>query len=120
MLYTTKVVSRDTPMNHPNGNQISDSIWSVPGFTGWWDTAEDVSLEHPHGYFLGSLDDGWALDSLKESFLAGKSPAEAIEEAIDGYDPTPDYLWDNSGGEPPVTLAEMHHSAWVQKQELNS
>ena len=94
MLYTTKVVSRDTPMNHPNGNQISDSIWSVPGFTGWWDTAEDVSLEHPHGYFLGSLDDGWTLDSLKESFLAGKSPAEAIKEAIDGYDPTPDTPYD--------------------------
>ena len=36
-----------------------------------------------------NLDDGWTLD-FQESFLAGMTPAQAIEEAIDGYDPTPD------------------------------
>lgn len=27
------------------------------------------------------------------------------------YDPTPQYLWDNSGGEPPVTQSEIHEIA---------
>lgn len=31
------------------------------------------------------------------------------------YDPTPYYLWDNSGGEPPVTLDEMHTAAYNRK-----
>jgi hypothetical protein len=36
------------------------------------------------------------------------------------YDPTPQYLYDNTGGEPPVTMAEMHASAWQQHQEMHS
>ena len=36
------------------------------------------------------------------------------------YDPTPQYLYDNTGGEPPVTMAEMHASAWKQHQEMHS
>lgn len=31
------------------------------------------------------------------------------------YDPSPYYLWDNSGGEPPVTLDEMHTAAYKRK-----
>ena len=31
------------------------------------------------------------------------------------YDPSPYYLWDNSGGEPPVTLDEMHTDAYDRK-----
>ena len=42
-----------------------------------------------------------------------------IEHDLD-YDPTPQYLYDNTGGEPPVTMAEMHASAWQQHQELHS
>jgi len=34
-------------------------------------------------------------------------------------DPTPQYLYDNTGGEPPVTMAEMHACAWQQHQELH-
>ena len=37
-----------------------------------------------------------------------------IENELD-FDPTPQYLWDNSGGEPPVTLAEMHTDAYNRK-----
>ena len=36
------------------------------------------------------------------------------------YDPTPQHLWDATGGEPPVTMAEMHASAWQQHQEMHS
>jgi hypothetical protein len=31
------------------------------------------------------------------------------------YDPSPYYLWDDTGGEPPVTLDEMHTAAYNQK-----
>jgi len=31
------------------------------------------------------------------------------------HDPSPYYLWDNSGGEPPVTLDEMHTDAYNRK-----
>ena len=31
------------------------------------------------------------------------------------YDQSPYYLWDNSGGEPPVTLDEMHTDAYNRK-----
>jgi len=40
-----------------------------------------------------------------------------IENELD-YDPTPQYLWDDSGGEPPVTLDEMHTEAYKQKYSL--
>ena len=36
------------------------------------------------------------------------------------YDPSPYYLWDNSGGEPPVTLDEMHTAAYNQKLKYKS
>jgi hypothetical protein len=37
-----------------------------------------------------------------------------LENELD-FDPTPQHLWDNSGGEPPVTLAEMHTAAYNRK-----
>ena len=42
-----------------------------------------------------------------------------IEHDLD-YDPTPQYLYDNTGGEPPVTMAETHACAWQQHQEMHS
>ena len=37
-----------------------------------------------------------------------------LENELD-FDPTPQYLWDDSGGEPPITLDEMHTAAYNQK-----
>ena len=37
-----------------------------------------------------------------------------LENELD-YDPSPYYLWDDSGGEPPVTLDEMHTAAYNRK-----
>ena len=37
-----------------------------------------------------------------------------LENELD-YDPTPQYLWDDTGGEPPVTLDEMHTAAFNRK-----
>jgi hypothetical protein len=42
-----------------------------------------------------------------------------IENELD-YDPTPQFLYDNDGGEPPMTAAEVHHVAWVQHQAMHS
>jgi hypothetical protein len=42
-----------------------------------------------------------------------------LENEIE-HDPTPQYLYDNTGGEPPVTMAEMHACAWQQHQEMHS
>tara|TARA_R100000278_G_scaffold51053_2_gene43293 strand:- start:317 stop:604 length:288 start_codon:yes stop_codon:yes gene_type:complete len=40
-----------------------------------------------------------------------------LENELD-FDPTPQYLWDDSGGEPPVTLDEMHTAAYNRKYNL--
>ncbi len=37
-----------------------------------------------------------------------------LENELD-FDPSPQYLWDNTGGEPPVTLDEMHTAAYNRK-----
>ena len=37
-----------------------------------------------------------------------------LENELD-FDPTPQHLWDNTGGEPPVTLDEMHTDAYNRK-----
>ena len=37
-----------------------------------------------------------------------------LENELD-FDPTPQYLWDDTGGEPPVTLDEMHTDAYSRK-----
>ena len=42
-----------------------------------------------------------------------------LENELD-FDPTPQYLYDDTGGEPPVTLDEMHTAAWQQHREMHS
>ena len=37
-----------------------------------------------------------------------------LENELD-FDPTPQHLWDDTGGEPPVTLDEMHTDAYNRK-----
>ena len=37
-----------------------------------------------------------------------------LENELD-FDPTPQYLWDDTGGESPVTLDEMHTAAYNRK-----
>ena len=42
-----------------------------------------------------------------------------LENELD-FDPTPEHPWDDSGGEPPITLDEMHTAAWQQHREMHS
>ena len=37
-----------------------------------------------------------------------------LENELD-FDPSPQYLWDDTGGESPVTLDEMHTAAYNRK-----
>ena len=37
-----------------------------------------------------------------------------LENELD-FDPTPEHLWDLTGGEPPITLDEMHTEAYNRK-----
>ncbi len=43
----------------------------------------------------------------------------SLENEID-YDPTPQYLYDNTGGEPPVTVDEMYEIAKAHSKLLHS
>jgi hypothetical protein len=42
-----------------------------------------------------------------------------IEDIVD-YDPTPQYLYDNSGGEVPMTANERLSAAWKEHLQLHS
>jgi len=42
-----------------------------------------------------------------------------IEDIVD-YDPTPQYLYDNSGGEAPMTANERLSVAWKEHLNLHS
>ena len=52
--------------------------------------------------------------SMKELLESEIIPQLENEIELD-YDPSPYHLWDNSGGEPPVTLDEMHTDAYNRK-----
>ena len=54
-----------------------------------------------------------ATDSLEEAI-------ESLERFVALDDPTPQNLWDHSGGEPPMTLDEMHKQAWNDKMKYKS
>lgn len=58
----------------------------------------------------------WSLEIIEDEILP------ALEKFLEAWDddPSPQYLYDHSGGEPPVTAAEMHTAAWKQHQEMHS
>lgn len=59
---------------------------------------------------------GEVIETIEDELLPS---IEKLMEIWD-YDPTPQYLYDNTGGEPPVTAAEFYAAAWKQHQELHS
>ena len=56
---------------------------------------------------------------MNETFCTGQT--DDLNEAYDlmndiyDYDPTPQHLWDDTGGEPPVTMNEMYNQAYKEK-----
>ena len=56
---------------------------------------------------------------MDESFSTGQvddlNEAYDLMTAIYEYDPTPQHLYDDSGGEPPITMNEMVNQAYKEK-----
>jgi hypothetical protein len=69
--------------------------------------AEDERRWEPDQEFTGGL------NSVISEFLY------EVQEHND-YDPTPQFLYDNDGGEPPVTADEMWQTDFRKKQEFHS
>jgi len=51
-------------------------------------------------------------------FIQADKHDEQEEILDDDYDPTPYYLYDDTGGEPPMSADERHREAWEEKQRL--
>ena len=58
----------------------------------------------------------WMIEAIEDDL---QPVIEKVMEVLD-YDPTPQYLYDNDGGEPPLSADERHAAAWRQHQELHS
>ena len=58
----------------------------------------------------------WSMEIIEDEIL----PALEKFLAVWDDDPTPQYLYDNDGGEPPVSAAERHQAAWEQHKALHS
>lgn len=58
----------------------------------------------------------WLIECIEDEVVPG---IEKFLEMMDD-DPTPQYLYDHSGGEPPITMSEIHSNAWKEHQEAHS
>jgi len=58
----------------------------------------------------------WSMEIIEDEIL----PALEKFLAVWDDDPTPQYLYDNDGGEPPISAAERHQAAWEQHKALHS
>ena len=55
---------------------------------------------------------------VDDVFIQADKHDEQEEILDDDYDPTPYYLYDDTGGEPPMSADERHREAWEEKQRL--
>jgi hypothetical protein len=65
------------------------------------------------------IETGSDLDELIFLIKKADEEAEEIEIRLYEYDPTPEFLYDDFGGEPPMSSSERWQSAFNQKQELH-
>ena len=67
-----------------------ETCFDSPAFCAWWDAADAYINNDSYIYScMGCPDDGWALDCLVDCYNRGMEPGPAVEETVDGYDPTP-------------------------------
>lgn len=55
---------------------------------------------------------------VDDVFIEADKHDEQEEILDDDYDPTPYYLYDDTGGEPPMSADERNREAWEEKQRL--
>ena len=65
-----------------------DTCWDDQAFCAFWDAADGFLFDSGWGSTIGSIDDGWALISLLDSFHNGTTPEAAVQEVIDGWEPS--------------------------------
>ena len=58
----------------------------------------------------------WSIEIIEDEILP------ALEKFLEAWDddPTPQYLYDNTGGEPAMSSAEMLNASWKQHLEAHS
>ena len=78
---------------------------------------EDYVMHSPKD--VKQLDTNYEKDiKVDDVFIEADKHDEQEEILDDDYDPTPQYLWDDTGGEPPMSADERHKEAWEEKQRL--
>lgn len=60
------------------------------------------------------------IESTDHELLALLEEVIPLLEAFNNYDPTPQYLYDDTGGEPPMSSHERWHAGFIEHQRLHS
>jgi hypothetical protein len=63
---------------------------------------------------------GHDLDELFDIMTEAWNEAREFSVEVGQHDPTPQYLYDNDGGEPAISANERHSQAFAQHQALHS
>jgi hypothetical protein len=70
-----------------------ETCWNDQAFCAWWDAAHAHQLNDDWAWqTLGTPDDGWALDALLDRFHEGMTPEAAIDEIVEGWEPSDDEM----------------------------
>jgi hypothetical protein len=71
----------------------AETCFDCPAFCAWWDAAHQYQLQDWDSYCLvGTPDEGWALDALLDRYQEGMTPQAAIDEIVDGWEPSDDQM----------------------------
>jgi hypothetical protein len=63
------------------------------------------------------IEKGQDLDELLDLIKYAYKEGEEITLTLEEYDPTPEFLYDNTGSEPAISADERWQAAFQQKQE---
>ena len=76
---------------------------------------KQLLLEHQKKHQMDA-EPYWSIEIIEDEILP------ALEKFLEVWDddPTPQYLYDNTGGEPPMSSAEMLNASWKQHLEAHS
>ena len=105
-------------------NLNTENCWDHEGFKDYFTAvcaSANKSMAHeydPEPDYESRWDDGKALELILECFKDGDTPDYAADDITQGE--AEQAYEDMISGEPPITLAEMHHAAWQEKLKAKS
>jgi hypothetical protein len=83
-------MDKSTKGRTPMTQITTETCFDDANFPAWWNEAYDYIMGDSYiEHIMGCPDDGWCLDCLVDSYNKGMTPSAAVNEAVDGYDPTP-------------------------------